>query len=267
MDLDFALPQRNIPEISTLLRAGGYRPLFDPREAHAGENGFAPGQYTFLEVQQGILLELHTERTLRYYPIPIDFQDLTSRLICVEIAGQSLRTFSVEDTLVMLCVHGAKHFWERLFWILDIAQLIAVRQVDWSLLLGIAARMESMRVLLLGLYLAHDLFGASLPDSVLQDARGDAQVRLLAGYVLEQYAGNAGPGAGVWPRTVFRLRSRDKFWPGLRHTLRLGMSPTESDRQTVRLPRFLAPLYMLVRPWRLFREYGLGSKPRPRNIR
>jgi SAM-dependent methyltransferase len=44
--------------------------------------------------------------------------------------------------------------------------------------------------------------------------------------------------------------------------LRLGISPTESDRQTVSLPRLLTPLYLVVRPWRLLREYGLGLKRR-----
>ena len=44
--------------------------------------------------------------------------------------------------------------------------------------------------------------------------------------------------------------------------LRLTMSPTERDRQTTPLPRFLAPLYVLLRPWRLLREYGFGFRRR-----
>jgi len=36
---------------------------------------------------------------------------MSRRFITVEISGRKMRTFSVEDTLVMLCVHGAKHFW------------------------------------------------------------------------------------------------------------------------------------------------------------
>jgi hypothetical protein len=260
VDLDFALPQLYIPEAYKLLRAAGFLPQFDLREAHAGEHGFAPGQYTFQLAEKDILLELHTERTLRYYPIPIDFQELSSRTIRVPIAGQSLRTFSVEDTLVMLCVHGAKHFWERLFWVLDIAQLISLQNVNWTLFGGVAERMESTRVSLLGLYLANDLFGVSLPDSVLQRAREDKQVRLLAETIRERYMGNADATPGAWPRAVFRARSRDKFWPGLRHFVRLAMSPTEIDRQTVGFPRVLTPLYAVMRPWRLLREYGLGLK-------
>ena len=46
--------------------------------------------------------------------------------------------------------------------------------------------------------------------------------------------------------------------------LRLTMSPTESDRQAVRLPAALAFLYPVVRPWRLLRTYGYGLRRRPR---
>ena len=260
LDLDFIIQQKDIPDAVAVLKSAGYLPQFDPREAHAGQRGIAPGQYAFLSHPQKILAEFHTERTLRYFPNPIDFQELTSRLMTVEIGGQRLRTFSMEDTLVMLCVHGAKHFWERLGWVLDIAKLATAQEVDWTLLTQIAAKLESTRVLLLGLYLAHDLFGAPLPEQLLEKIGRDHTVQELAEKVYEQYADISDPGAGVLPRAVFRIRSRDGIGQGLRHTWRLAMSPTESDRQKVRLPRWLTPLYLFVRPWRLLRQYGSGLK-------
>lgn len=262
LDLDFVVPQKYIPAVVDVLKSAGYRPQFDPREAHAGQNGFAPGQYSFKSHPHKILAEFHTERTLRYFPAPIDLQELSGRLMTVEIGEQRLRTFSVEDTMVMLCVHGAKHFWERLGWVLDIAKLATAQEVDWTLVSRIAAKMESRRVLLLGLYLAHDLFDAPLPERLLEEIARDRAVQELAEKVYEQYAGIADPSAGVLPRALFRVRLRDGIGQGLRHTLRLAMSPTESDRQTVRLPGWLTPLYMLVRPYRLLREYGSGLKRR-----
>ena len=162
----------------------------------------------------------------------------------------------------MLCVHGAKHFWERLGWVLDIAKLTSAQEVDWTLAMQIAAKMESTRVFLLGLYLAHDLFEAPLPGHLLEEIGRDRAVHELAEKVYAQYAGVSDPSAGVLPRAVFRIRLRDGIGQGLLHTLRLAISPTESDRNTVRLPRWLSPLYMLVRPWRLLREYGSGLKRR-----
>jgi hypothetical protein len=261
-DLDFVIEQKNIPELIVILKSAGYQPEFDAREGHGGDTDFAPGQYSFRSHPQRILAEFHTERTMRYYPTPIDFQDLTGRLLAVEIGNQRLQTFSVEDTLVMLCVHGAKHFWERLNWVLDIAKLMTARDVDWPLATQIAVKMKSARVFSLGLYLAHDLFGASLPPQLQEEIFCNHSVQDLAEQVYKQYGGISDPREGVLRRALFRYRLRDGIAQGLSHTLRLTIIPTESDREMVRLPRWLTPLYMLVRPWRLLREYGSGLKRR-----
>jgi len=262
VDLDFVVLQRHIPQAVSLLRGTGYNAQFDPAEAQAGLSGPAPGQYGFVSDSNGSLLELHTERTLRYFPRALNLDEMNARLIPLEIGGLRVRTFSIEDTLVMLCVHGAKHFWERLGWVLDIAKLATAQEVDWKLATQLAAKMESTRVFLLGLYLAHDLFEAPLPGQLLEQIGRDRTVQELAEKVYAQYEGISDPSVGVLPRAVFRFRMRDGIGQGLRHTLRLAMSPTESDRETVRLPRLLSPLYMLVRPWRLLREYGSGLKRR-----
>jgi SAM-dependent methyltransferase len=183
---------------------------------------------------------------------------MNSRMLRFEIGGQNLSTFSVEDLLIMLCVHGAKHFWERLSWIVDIAQLITVREVNWVFLLESSAKMESTRLLLLGLYLAHKMIDATLPQFVMDRCRGDKNVIWLAEKVMEAYAGDAGASAGIWPRAIFRFRSSDRYWSGLRQLVRLIARPTESDRQNIQLPGFLHPLYTILRPVRLVKKYGLG---------
>jgi len=265
VDLDFVLPQRCIPAATALLQAHGYTPDFSPAEAHAGERGPAPGQYAFAPSGRRRYVELHTERTLRYFSRPIDLDELSARALRVKIGGREITVFSAEDLLVMLCVHGGKHFWERLSWIVDIAQLIRAREIEWEKLLSIAAKLESVRALLLGLYLAHELSGAELPAPVLERARADANVRWLARKVLDQYEGISDPSAGIIRRAAFRLRSCDRFGLGLRQLMRLSLSPTESDRDLVRLPRFLSPLYIVLRPMRLLGKYGLGliRKPEP----
>jgi hypothetical protein len=136
--------------------------------------------------------------------------------------------------------------------------LASAQDVNWEFLFAIAARMQSTQVLLLGLSLAHELVGATLPPSVLERTRANAQVQWLTGKVLEQYVGTSYPSAGLWARAEFRVRSSDGPWQGLRQLLRLSLSPTESDRQKIKLPAVLSPLYSPVRLLRLLGEYGLG---------
>jgi putative nucleotidyltransferase-like protein/methyltransferase family protein len=262
IDLDFVTKQEYIPRATSLLKGAGFTAAFAPQEELAGSRGPAPGQYAFFRESSRAQVELHTEQTLRYFPVPLDFDKMSRRFITVEIAGRKMRTFSVEDTLVMLCVHGTKHFWDRLAWIVDVAELVAAQPVDWEHASRIAAEMKSTRVFLLGLLLAHEWLGAALPQPVLERAQRDAAVRWLAEKVRAQFEGNADASPGAVPRSLFRLRSRDSIGQGMRHLLRLTLSPTERDRQTTRLPRFLAPLYVVLRPWRLLREYGLGFRRR-----
>jgi hypothetical protein len=258
VDLDFVLPQRCIPEAVSFLQSNGYNPQFNPAEVHAGLHGAAPGQYAFTRKGRQLSVELHTERTLRYFSRSLNLDELNSRTIPLEIGGQVIRAFSAEDQLVMLCVHGAKHFWERISWIADIAYLVTAREIDWPFLLKIAATMGSTRLLLLGLYLSHEMIGAPLPQDILGRAREDTRVQRLARKVMKQYAENLHSQMGVFPRAIFRLQSSDGYAGGLRQLIRLSVSPTESDRQKIRLPGFFSPLYTVVRLFRLMGEYGLG---------
>ena len=262
IDLDFFVPHKDMPCATALLKSGGFESKFEIHDPSTRRSENVPGQYAFFREATRTQVELHTERTLRYFPVPLNFEKMSQRLIVVELCGRQVKSFSIEDTLVMLCVHGSKHFWERLLWILDVAQLISFQNVDWTRLKEIAAKLESTRVLFLGLYLAHDLFDAPLPGQFLEEIGRDPAIPELAEKVGEQYAGISAPAAGALPRALFRIRMRDGIGQGLRHTWRLALSPTESDRQKVRLPFWLAPLYMLVRPWRLLREYGTGLKRR-----
>lgn len=259
VDLDFVLPQKCVAEAAALLQASGYTPLFNRAEIRAGERGRAPGQYAFAPSGKRRHVELHTEKTLRYFSRPIDLDELNSRAIRVSIGGREIPVFSAEDLLVMLCVHGGKHFWERLSWIVDIAQMIGAREVDWDSLIAIARKLESVRALLLGVYLAQEIAGAEVPERVLALARTDTNVMWLARSVLEHYEGISDPSRGVFRRAVFRLRSSDRLVQGLRQLIRLSLIPTESDRAMIRLPGFLSPLYLVVRPLRLLGKYGLGK--------
>jgi hypothetical protein len=265
-DLDFAVPQRHIPRVTSLLQAAGYQIQFNHKEVHAGQEGHAPGQYSFFSEGCAVQTEIHTERTLRYFPRPLNFDEMSSRLITVEIGGRKLLTFSVEDTLVMLSVHGAKHFWERLLWVVDVAQLMDSRPVDWPLAMKIAADLRSTRVFLLGLYLAGEWLGATVPQAIFERAQRDRKIRWLAAEVADQWVTKADQGTGVLPRAAFRIQSRDGIGQGILHMLRLATIPTETDRRSLWLPGPLAPLYAFARPWRLLREYGLGLRGRPKKV-
>lgn len=252
-DLDIIVPQREIIAAHGAMLALGFQcviPGLDTPDAFRR----IPGQYAYRK-EPGTLVELHTERTLRYFPRGLNLGELWDRREYVTMAGRQVLTFSLEDTLLLLSVHGSKHIWERLGWIADIAALTnASRPMDWALALDRARRWGIQRMVLLGGGLAARLFDAALPSEVADSLRRDAVAHRLIDGICQRFCTSAQTQLGVLGRFAFRVRMRGSLGEGLRYAVRLAMMPTELDRG--RHARFLEPLYALRRPLRLARTYG-----------
>jgi hypothetical protein len=76
-------------------------------------------------------------------------------------------TLPPELWLVLLCAHGAKHGWERLRWLADVAALLSLSPpLDWKQIMALARVGRCRRGLASALLLAADLLGAPLPSAV-----------------------------------------------------------------------------------------------------
>ncbi len=223
-DLDLAVRHADLARAHALLVAGGYHATVGPDVGPAGSSTRVPGEYYFRLNASPVVVELHTERTLRYFPEPLDLESLSRRLLSVSLGGRQVCTFSIEDSLPILCVHGSKHLWEQLSWICDIAELVQhPRGVDWDQTLAQAQRMGAQRMLLLGLRLANESLGAPLPEEVLRRVQIDRAVGSLA----MQICANLFRGQlSAARRFLFRARVHGSGWKGLRYAVRLTTAQT-----------------------------------------
>ena len=209
-------------------------------------------------------MELHTEQTLRYFPAALDLQALYARRQPITLAGRPVLTFSAEDTLLLLSVHGSKHLWDRLSWIADIAALTARSRPDWrpdwALVLERARSWRVERMLLLGVGLAARLLQAAPPDAVMNCLERDKVSRRMIEQISRRFFSAEKIQLGVLSRFAFRVRMRGPSTQGLPYALRLALMPTELDRGKRCLPD---PLYALLRPLRLARTYGWRTRVGP----
>ena len=256
-DLDIIVPQRQIVAAHDGVLALGFRPVISGVEPQTGGRQ-VPGQYAYRNDAE-TLVELHTELTLRYFPGGLDLTKLVERRERVQIAGRQVLTFSPEDTLLLLCVHGSKHFWERLGWIADIAALArASRPVDWAIVIERAGKWGIRRMVLLGAGLAERLFQTPLPKEVGDYLRNDATARGLIDGICRRIFAAVPAELGVFSRFAFRVRMRGPVAHGFPYAVRLALMPTEFDRG--RQASYLEPLYVLLRPLRLARSYGWRTR-------
>lgn len=255
-DLDIVLRQRDISRANDVMLSVGYRSklpgLLSDRAA-----SIVPAEYAYFDDKRRIMVELHTERTLRHFPSPPDIDDLAARLTPVSIGGQHLFTFSPEDTLILLSVHGSKHFWERLSWTADVAEFIEANPIKWREVIVRAGKIRANRMLAINLLLARELFELSLPDEISRHVETDAAAASIATEIAGRLLGRNSRQPGGLARFQLRRQMLEGTLEGWRYSARLATSPSDEDWSAVRLPRFLAPFYVVLRPFRMATKYGL----------
>ncbi|MGB7283784.1 MAG: nucleotidyltransferase family protein [Candidatus Acidiferrum sp.] len=257
-DLDLIARDADILRSTELMTSLGYEARV-PRAAIQANK--APGEYAFREASTKLLVEFHTERTFRYHPRPLPVEKLFNRQVRVKIDAHEVPALAPEDELILICIHGAKHFWERLGHIADVAAFVSNQKLDWERVHSAAEEVDAKRMLYAGLRLALDLLDAPLPENVAASVLSDAAVGQLAKQIVRWLpsAGSAPP--GLFGRAVFRMRMRGGILSGPAYLLRLSLSPTEDDWLEGAENKRHWFLDALGRPFRLVRKYGRDGKP------
>jgi hypothetical protein len=260
-DLDVVLRQSDLPKAHEVMLGLGYRPKYDWILSPDAARSTVPGEYNYRDEERRVMVELHTELTLRHFPKPPDLDELSQRLVAVKLNEREIQTFSVEDGLAILCIHGAKDFWERFSWIADISELVTrYPNLNWDITVQIAKALNAERMLHVGLALAAGLLDTPVSSEIRRRVQAD---QVATGVALEianrlmslNYRSLDAPG-----RFNFRRRMVPGTFEGCRYAMRLSVVPAEEDWQMMRLPGPLAPLYIALRPLRLLRKYGWASR-------
>jgi hypothetical protein len=257
-DLDLLVRQRNIRRATELMSAAGYVAAVPLRAIDAGK---IPGQYLFSKLDSKLIVELHNDRTLRYFPCPLPLEEFFARQVRVRFDAHDAPAPAVEDELVLICIHGAKHFWERLMWIADVAALVSRQTgIDWERLAHSARAVGAERILRTGLRLASDLLKAPLPGKVQAAVQADAMAARLAQQCCKWLPAASYAPPGLFQRAAFRLRMRGGLLSAPAYLLRLSFSPTEEDWKDGEEGSAHKFLDIVSRPFRLARKYGRDNK-------
>ena len=259
-DLDIILRQRDMAKADEVVQKLGYRPNHPWIFAAGAASAVVPGEYDYRDEARGMIVEFHTEITLRHFPVRPDLGEMSKRLVSVTISGHEIPTFCPEDMLSLLCVHGAKDFWERISWIADVAEFLRSHpRLNWDLVLNQAESLQAGRMLNLGLALATGMLGALLPAEISARVRRDSLAGEIASEIAQRHLIRGAPERGAGERFRYRRRMVAGGIAGWRYSVRLTTQPADEDSAAMRLPRALAPLYVLLRPFRLLRQYRPGG--------
>lgn len=206
-----------------------------------------------------VVLDLHWDLTPKYFYLPLNLDAMRMRLKPVLLGGAAEQTFGVEDLLLILCVHGARHVWERLDWLVSVAELVRVKAVDWDALIERARESRCERMLWLGLELVRQLLDVELPELIRQGIRADETVAALAAEIAARLWRAEESRSDFFEDTfVDELHPRlfERWIDRARYYAALLFSPSIGDTNFLRVPPLFSFAYYFIRPVRLLLRFG-----------
>lgn len=258
VDLDVLVLPADLVKARDCLVARGYQAT---KEVNARqEQLLIRNQHNMQFARDHLLVELHWRVAPQLFASGMGADELWAHLETVKVQEVELKSLRTEELLLALCIHGARHFWERMSWVCDIAGLLLRnREVDWKRLLKRARETDCERMVLLGLCLARDFASASLPDEIEQRLASDPVINSLVQTIGQRFF--AADPSVTYVQTLrdqIRLRSH---WRARARYLSFATSPNEEDFGLSSVPPLLNFVYYGLRPWRLLaRRTGEGRR-------
>lgn len=247
-DLDILVRREDFRALASMMHKNGYEPYF-PIETFKEDkvmfemNNDCP----FYDTKRGISVEIHWD-FFRKLALPTQKLKPWEKNIEISIQGHLFSTLSHETHLLYHSLHGSKHLWERLSWIIDIDRYIrAVPNLDWEKIIIMAKDLDALKMFLLGPALANRYFDTPLPESI-QLLCDSTDFQPFFTFIEKEYnLQNPTPEDSlVKLRKIIALR--DSFSTKAITLLEFLFRPGINERRTVVLPDNLFWLYWPLRP-------------------
>ena len=250
-DLDLLVRLGEVQRATDALQTLGYvavQPV--PPKRRAAHRALASEQM-FRRITGAALVELQWRIAPAYFSVDFDEDWFWQRAVHVSLGERQVPALAPEALLLVLSVHGAKHYWESLVWIADIAQLIGnYPGLDWNSVLKTAHSLGIERLLFLALALTKKFLAVSPPGAVARMVASDPTLHWMCCEVEHRLASEV-HGVPSLTEHWFSLRGRERWRDRLRYLARLALTPNPRDWALLPLPPVLSPLYFCIRPLRL----------------
>ncbi|HEX8557026.1 MAG TPA: nucleotidyltransferase family protein [Pyrinomonadaceae bacterium] len=253
VDLDIMVRRGDVERAGAVLGSLGYRPHLPLSRAQEEMIFGSECDRVFLKEGRNIVLELHWAVVPPYYGIPLDVEELLGASPSPDRPAGRPGGASDGTLLLLLCINGAKDFWQRLEQVCAVGELLRAGRVEWGPLMRSASRIYAIRALLIGLSAANRLLGAPLPEEVARRIAADRAAARLADEVIRRLASGDGLEPGLREKTRFRLAAMDRARDRVRYCAARSLTPTHRD-YVAWLPPALSLVYYGLRPVRILRE-------------
>jgi len=246
-DIDVLVHKNHMGRAVASLTKLGYKPG-DTCSPRAMDAYYASNGQVILFAKERLPVEPHWTFAPNSLAIDLDLDGMWRRATMLDIAGRRVRSLTLEDTLLVACLHGGKEKWWHLLWVADVAALIHRHQnLDWAAVTQRATQAGMLRILQLGLGLAHALFSIELPSDMTLAIERDSQCgRLIEESKRRLFNGVDGPGS-LFKVSKFHWDARERIGDRVRYVWRTMTTPQFIHYRMISLPRALDFGYVVVK--------------------
>jgi hypothetical protein len=180
LDLDLVVRERDRRAAEALL-SRRYRRC---RTKLRADRHRAEDYETVFRHESGAAVELHWRLHVPREGFAIDYDRLFSGAVRTTLFGREILDLSPEEWIVQLSIHGARHRYHRLHWLVDLAALITSHTgIDWLRVEALATEARARRCVYLTLFLLEELLRMPVPTPLAAQSRRQLAVRRMAGGV------------------------------------------------------------------------------------
>ncbi len=254
-DIDLFIEKADVSKAKNIMNANGYN-LDPPIKVDNSTYMKLDSEYRF-KTKSGVLIELNWNFEGPYFSFKSNPRKLFSDLIVTPINNFEIRTPSAENEFLMMCIHCAKHNWNRLLWIIDLAEVIENKDINWLRVNEIAEELGVKRIVSINLILIRDLRGSQIPDEI--ELNSDKKAMDIALQIKKRLFDRDKSSWNLIEKFFLDLKKRDSFQIGIKDCVYGLSKPSYDDYQDLKLPESSFRLYLFIRPFLLLRKYGKGE--------
>lgn len=257
-DLDFLFLPEDIKLARIVLQEKGWAAVEDIASIH--EESFLRSQCEIGLLRNETLLELQWALAPRFFSLDLPLEAMMRRAVTVEVIGVPVKTLAADDLFLALAVHGAKHLWSRLGWVVDIAALLGSESIDGSRIAGIALQCHLQRIVAVALLMAEKIGDVRIPAELRTLMAQDPQASAMASALFQ----NAVSGAEQFPPESLAYfgmfaQMRERRMDRVLLFVRLFLTPGSSEWRMVHLPSGARWFYHPIRVLRLAKRLLRGA--------
>ena len=163
-DIDLLIPENSIEDCIELLLNNDYKITYPFLELNFKQKSYfkkVNNQLAFFHTVKKIQIEIHWRLFANPHLLPLTFDTLQKKSKKITLGNETVSGLGLEHLLIYHCTHGAKHKWEKLYWLIEVSTLILKNPNLLKTALPIAKNLNCVRPILQAIKLSNRLLNTN----------------------------------------------------------------------------------------------------------